>query len=214
MQTAFNNILMVLAASISLAGLSGCKSNKKVVEAHQHAAKTLLQVANSRSIDYGKQLNKINDKMIKAVSAGDLKEISKLSKAFVSKSNKSRNIIDYNNLVNNTIKEGLLFQYPEVLFHTLKFSNLQKELEQKEAYLQDLLALQKRSSQLEPYLQRRLEIDIDKLTEKISELNKSSEMASLNLQDALQKQQQMLQVLSNIRKAMQDATQSVVKNLQ
>jgi len=201
------------AASFSLAGLSGCKSKKKAAEAQLKTATSMLtQVASSEPLDYGKQLNKIQEKMVEAVSEGDLKKVSKLTQTFVQKSDKGWNLIDYNNLIFNTLKEGLLDQYPEVLFHALKVSNLQKELEQKETYLQDILAIKKRSSQLESDLKRRLEIDIDNLRENISDLNESSEMASVSLQSALQKRQQMMQMLSNMRKAMDDQLSQLLKN--
>jgi hypothetical protein len=40
-----------------------------------------------------------------------------------------------------------------------------------------------------------------------------SDMMSLKLQDAMQKRQQVVQMLSNIMKAMHDTTQAIINNL-
>jgi hypothetical protein len=67
--------------------------------------------------------------------------------------------------------------------------------------------------QAEAQVKARTELEKARLSSRLHSIGDDAQLANVDLQNLLQKQQQMLQMISNISKAMHDTATSIIRNL-
>ena len=73
--------------------------------------------------------------------------------------------------------------------------------------------LQMRAVSTVAAVRRDLEAQIDKWDDQLSSIGDDAQLANIDLQNALQKQQQMLQTISNVSKAVHDTAMAIIRKI-
>jgi len=171
-----------------------------------HAA-AVAQSQSSLTLSQARQLNQV----IETLRAGDIERATAEWTLFIENQANAGGLIDPNALVQLVLREAYLSTTEDLRFYAEKvryFNQAQKQI--REA-LADARAVE--ASLATPTLKSRMEAHITELERRLNSLGDDGQLANVDLQNVLQKQQETLQMMSNIFKILYDTAQSVIRKM-
>jgi len=119
--------------------------------------------------------------------------------------------IDINDLIQYVLRQSYMEANRDLQFYAAKVRHMNEQKQALRDYLQSLRQMQNGMSgraALED-----LKNAIDAAEEKLNSIGDDAQLANIDLQNALQKQQQLIQILSNMSKALHDTAMAIIRNI-
>jgi hypothetical protein len=167
-------------------------------------------VAESRSSLTLSQARKLN-RVIEALRSGESELVEREWRAFIENQVNGGGAIDSNALVQQVLREAYLSATEDLRFYAEKvryFNQAKKQIREALAHAGAVQATLTTAS-----LKSEMEAHIKKLEEQLNGVGDDAQLANVDLQNVLQKQQQTLQMMSNISKMLYDTAQSVIRKM-
>jgi hypothetical protein len=117
--------------------------------------------------------------------------------------------VDIGTLIQYVLREAYLESNKDLQFFAdkVKFYNTQKEK------IRDEIARLRGLKPVNPQDKKKNEARVEELEEKLSQIGDDAQLANIDLQNALQKQQQMIQLMNNISKMLFDTAMSIIRKI-
>ena len=167
-------------------------------------------VAESRSsltLSQARQL----DQVIKALRSDDNERATEKWISFIENQANAGGTIDVNTLVQLVLREAYLSSTEDLRFYAEKvryFNQAKKQIRDALAHARAVEATLAIAT-----LKSKMEAHITALETRLNSLGDDAQLANVDLQNILQKQQQTLQMMSNISKMLYDTAQSVIRKM-
>jgi len=136
---------------------------------------------------------------------------------FVGKLKKESAPIDINLLIQYVLRKAYLQNNQDLQFYADKvrhFNNTKKSIR---GYLKNLnkqkLTCRARGQRCSRTTVRDIDVEIRKWEDELSSIGDDSQLANIDLQNALQKQQKTLQTLSNVSKMLHDVAMAIIRKI-
>lgn len=148
---------------------------------------------------------------IEALRFGDHERARGQWSAFIESQLDGGGAIDVNALVLFVLREAYLSATEDLRFYAEKvryFNQMKKQIREALAQARAVQATLET-----PRLQSEMETHVTELEENLNEAGDDAQLANVDLQNVLQKQQQTLQMMSNISKMLYDTAMSVIRKI-
>ncbi len=157
------------------------------------------------------------NRTVKAISANKMSVAINTWKAFVASLATGSNPIDMNALIQQALRESYLETNQDLLLHASKvkyYNELKKAARGALSELRDMRAqLGNIDNNSSSEIRKELGKMIEDLEEDLSSVGDDAQLANIDLQNKLQKQQQTLQVISNVSKMLHDTAMAVIRKI-
>ncbi|MBN2315999.1 MAG: hypothetical protein JXM79_18880 [Sedimentisphaerales bacterium] len=119
--------------------------------------------------------------------------------------------IDLNELIQYVLRQSYMESNRDLQFYAAKVRHMNEQKQAIRDYLQSLREMQDGMSS--KAVLEDLKNAIDAAEEKLNSIGDDAQLANINLQNAIQKQQQLIQILSNMSKVLHDTAMAVIRNM-
>ena len=182
-------------------------------ETMDHLARTPLNVPNSLSGQEHQALREIAGQ----IKANDAKSATIGWSTLVNTLGRKNIPVDINELIAFVLRESYLQTSRDLKNHADKVKSRHDQIAEARreiANLRDQLArLPSGKPDLNAVKRAALTKSLRQWEEKLSKLNDDAELANIDMQKVLQKQQQTLQMISNISKQLHDTAMAIIRNI-
>jgi len=165
------------------------------------------QSQSSLTLSQARQLNQA----IETLRAGDIERATAEWTLFIENQANAGGTIDVNTLVQLVLREAYLSSTEDLRFYAEKvryFNQAKKQIRDALAHARAVEATLAIAT-----LKSKMEAHITALETRLNSLGDDAQLANVDLQNILQKQQQTLQMMSNISKMLYDTAQSVIRKM-
>jgi hypothetical protein len=180
--------------------------DEKMALALQAAAVAESQ-SSSLTLSEGRKLHQV----IEALRHGDNERARTQWSQLIESQVNGAGVLDPNALVQVVLREAYLSTTEDLRYYAEKvryFNAVKKQIREHLAHLRAVQATFKKAA-----LRSALETEIKKLEEQLNSLGDDAQLANVDLQNILQKQQQTLQMMSNISKMLFDTAQAIIRKI-
>ena len=177
----------------------------KITLALQAAA--VAQSQSSLTLSQGHKLSEVID----ALRSGDNERAGTAWSGFIENQVNGGGAIDVAALVQLVLRDAYLSASEDLRFHAEKmryFNQAKKQIRDAIAHAHAVQATLTEAS-----FKSRMEAHVRELEEKLNSVGDDAQLANVDLQNVLQKQQQTLQMMSNISKMLFDTAQAVIRKI-
>ena len=119
--------------------------------------------------------------------------------------------IDINDLIQYVLRQSYMESNRDLQFYAAKVKHMSEQKQAVRDYLQSLREMQDGISSRA--VMDDLKNTIEAAEEKLNSIGEDAQLANIDLQNTLQKQQQTIQMLSNISKALHDTAMAVIRKI-
>lgn len=119
--------------------------------------------------------------------------------------------IDINDLIQYVLRQSYMESNRDLQFYAAKVRHMNEQKQAMRDYLQSLREMQDGMSSRA--VLEDIKNTIDAAEEKLNSIGDDAQLANIDLQNAIQKQQQTIQMLSNMSKALHDTAMAIIRNM-
>jgi predicted nucleic acid-binding Zn-ribbon protein len=119
--------------------------------------------------------------------------------------------IDINDLIQYVLRQSYMESNRDLQFYAAKVRHMNEQKQAMRYYLQSLREMQDGISSRA--VLEDLKTAIDAAEEKLNSIGDDAQLANIDLQNMLQKQQQTIQMLSNVSKVLHDTAMAVIRKI-
>jgi hypothetical protein len=118
--------------------------------------------------------------------------------------------VDLNSLISFVLRDSYLKQNKDLYFYTSKVKHLSEKKKELRSYVKDLRDMRRGAS---VGLASDMDEMITKLEDDLQTIGDDAQLAMLDLQNALNRQAQLMQMMSNMCKMMHDTAMAIIRNM-
>jgi hypothetical protein len=193
--------------------LSRGKVNKRQVLLQSSRMIKLAEFGMSKSVK--NDLQKIV--VLCAKKTNQTRKIKAQWKNLINKLSKGDNPTDINALIQYVLREAYLETNKDLSFYAEKVKFLNEQKKSLREHLSGLKSskgkCKNRTSKCSKNTQGEIDREVEKWEQELSSLGDDAQLANIDLQNALQKQQQNLQTMSNISKMLHDTAMAIIRKI-
>jgi hypothetical protein len=119
--------------------------------------------------------------------------------------------IDINSLIQYVLRQAYMETNKDLQLYAAKVKHMNEQKKAIRAYLEDLRGM--RSGISNGNALNDLNNEIDSIEDELATIGDDASLANIDLQNALQKQQQTLQMMSNVSKTLHDTAMAVIRKI-